>query len=313
VYHGIPGVNPGLKGTGSFSFTAPEGGGEYYLYYTYSLQYTCEAAIAEYCKREKTQIGTVITDEERQLFVSVSNARLNGQSGFIEVNPGDTVKGTLDYHVWNPGNCPGCIVQIVPGFGETPITCVYHGIPGVNPGLKGTGSFSFTAPKTEGTYIVYYTTSLQYTCDDAMAEYCKRRKTQIGMVVVKRGVVIFPGIYSRFSLRYTVIDMYISVNKEAYSNKIYDLEIFPENQRPQWDRIEVLEAPKGWNFEKIGNGVRFYTETNPLIICQGVTFRFRVEAESISWFIRGYVTDKTHRRLGMIVSTRQRLYSFYIR
>lgn len=120
------------------------------------------------------------------------------------------------------------------------------------------------------------------------------------------------GIFSTFRIRYDVVELYIRVNKEAYSNKIYDIEILPEDQQPKWDSVEAIEAPEGWSFEKVGSGVRFYTETNPLLICQGVKFTFRVKAERTSWYMRIHVTDQTHQSMGMIVSTRPWLYYFYL-
>ncbi|MBU7025436.1 MAG: metallophosphoesterase [Theionarchaea archaeon] len=120
------------------------------------------------------------------------------------------------------------------------------------------------------------------------------------------------GIYTAFNIRYDVVELYILVNKEAYSNKIYGVEILRDAQQPEWDNIEPLEAPEGWNFKKIGNGVRFYTGTNPLLKCQGVKFKFGVTAESISWYMRIHVTDQVYRNMGMIVSARQKLYYFYL-
>jgi len=120
------------------------------------------------------------------------------------------------------------------------------------------------------------------------------------------------GIYSTFNLRYDVVELFIRVNKEVYSNMIYDIEILPEIQEPVWDSVEALEAPAGWSFEKIGCRVRFYTETNPLLKCQGVKFKFKVRAEKISWYMRIHVTDKAHENMGMTLSTRWWLYHYYM-
>ena len=120
------------------------------------------------------------------------------------------------------------------------------------------------------------------------------------------------GIFSTFNLHYDVVELYIRVHKEDYSDRIYEIKILPEYQQPRWKSIEVLETPEGWSCEKIGNGVRFYTETNPLLLCQGVKFKFRVKAERrISWYLRIHVTDQDHQDIGMIVTMRW-LYRFYL-
>ncbi len=186
VYNGIPGLSPGKLGTGSFTLTAPKTEGEYRLYYTYSLQYTCDAALAEYNKRTKTQIGTVRAKEQCNFYLSVNDVSLNNGGSFITVKPGGTVKGTLRYQLWNPSTCPQCIAQIVVGLDNTPISCVYNGIPGTCPGKSGTGSFQFTAPTDEGPHYLYYTYSLQYTCNAALAEYNKRPKTLIATVRMRK-------------------------------------------------------------------------------------------------------------------------------
>jgi len=126
------------------------------------------------------------------------------------------------------------------------------------------------------------------------------------------------GIYSTFNYYYdvvnehNVVELYIRVNKEAYSNMIYDIEIFPETQRPSWESVEALEPPEGWSFEKVGSGLKFYTDTNPLLLCQGVKFKFKVKAERISWVMRTHVTDQDHHNMGMIISTRWWLYNYYL-
>ena len=112
------------------------------------------------------------------------------------------------------------------------------------------------------------------------------------------------GIYSTFTLYDDIVELSIHVNEESCSNKIYDIEILPDAQIPQWESVEALEAPEGWSSEKIGDGVRFYTETKPLLIGQWVKFKFRVKAKRISWNIHIYLTNQHHRNIGMIVSTR---------
>lgn len=82
------------------------------------------------------------------------------------------------------------------------------------------------------------------------------------------------GMYSFFDQHYDTVDLYVRVTGEDYSRVIYDIEIIPEYQIPSWDFVEGIEAPPAWSFEKMDNGVRFFTKTNPLIKCQLTRFRF---------------------------------------
>jgi hypothetical protein len=119
---------------------------------------------------------------------------------------------------------------------------------------------------------------------------------------------ILTGIHSTFNLSGDIIEMYVRVVNSVYDGKIYDIEIFLEVQQPPWESIEVLEVPQGWTYEKVDGGVRFYTETHPLITCQRVKFVFKVRAARISWYIRLHLTDEYHENLGEIVSTRWGLF-----
>lgn len=130
-------------------------------------------------------------------------------------------------------------------------------------------------------------------------------------VIGKPRASILTGISSTFNLYHDVVELHIRVVKEAYSNNIYGIEILQDLQQPIWDNVEAIEAPEGWSFEKIGNGVKFYTETNPLLMCQRTKFVFRVKATKISWFIKIHVIGHVHQNIGMMVSTRQWLYRYY--
>lgn len=101
-----------------------------------------------------------------------------------------------------------------------------------------------------------------------------------------------------------MVELYVHVVSEDLSNKIYDIEILPEAQQPPWENAEGLMAPEGWAHEKLGNGVRFYTKTRPLIKCKEVIYEFRVQG-TISEKIRLHITDTNHENLGMVISTRK--------
>ena len=123
---------------------------------------------------------------------------------------------------------------------------------------------------------------------------------------------VFTGVHSIFDFHYDVVDLYVRVNDEDYSKMIYDIEILREDQDTTWTGIDVVETPEGWDYEELCCGVRFFTETNPLVQCQRVKFSFRVDAEKISWYIKAHVTDEAHVSIGMIVSVRWRLHYFYL-
>ncbi|KYK36865.1 MAG: hypothetical protein AYK19_00810 [Theionarchaea archaeon DG-70-1] len=117
---------------------------------------------------------------------------------------------------------------------------------------------------------------------------------------------ILSGIRSNYKLpSRDVIDLYIHVVDEDLSGKIYDIEILPEVQDPEWESADGLKSPQGWKFEKMGDGVRFYTETAPLLMCQGVWFTFKIGRKGPLQDIRLHVTDKNHENLGIVVSKRK--------
>jgi hypothetical protein len=120
------------------------------------------------------------------------------------------------------------------------------------------------------------------------------------------------GVYSTYNLfPDNVIELNVRVVGDFYSDKIYDIEIFPESQNPPWYGIDAIEAPEGWSYEKIGNGIRFYTLTDPLIKCQPRKFIFRVWGIRISRYIEIHITDKDHENLGVILSTWWQLKKVY--
>ncbi len=119
------------------------------------------------------------------------------------------------------------------------------------------------------------------------------------------------GVHSSFDVWGDTVDLSIRVANRDLSGKIYNIEIFPACQIPYWDSVEGVEAPEGWSFKKMDNGVRFYTEENPLLTCQLTRFRFRVQGRRISWYIRIHVADSEHEYMGVIVSTRKVIWWLY--
>ena len=111
------------------------------------------------------------------------------------------------------------------------------------------------------------------------------------------------GIHAVYTLSRGVMELDIHVVDEDYFGKIYSIEIYPQVQVPSWDTVEGIQAPKGWNVEKTGDGVRFYTETNPLTQ-QRTTFKFKVNAKRISWYIRIYAANEVHDTIGILLGNR---------
>lgn len=156
----------------------------------------------------------------------------------------------------------------------------------------------------------------KFRVDGTISRYIKVHLTdkdgknigEIVSVLVYTPKSILGGMHSTFTLQYNVVELYIRVVDETNSSMIYSIEIFPEDQQPAWDSVEGIEAPEGWSFEKIDNGVRFYTETNPLLRCQRTRFIFKVRAIRISWYMRVHLTNEYYWNIGEIVSTRWWLY-----
>ena len=78
------------------------------------------------------------------------------------------------FRVWSPRRCPGCIVQIVVGYQEQPLGCLYDGKPGPFPGVTGRNKLTFPLPPGEEPFEpidVRYKVTLAYTCEQAMEMY----------------------------------------------------------------------------------------------------------------------------------------------
>ena len=116
------------------------------------------------------------------------------------------------------------------------------------------------------------------------------------------------GVYSVFDLQHDTVDLYVRVVDENYSGMIYDIEILLEDQMLPWDFVDGIKAPPGWSFEEIDDGLRFFTETDPLLTCHLTRFRFRVQGERIPLYMRVHVTDSEGRNMGILISVMRWLY-----
>ncbi|MCK4637276.1 MAG: hypothetical protein KAT49_05295, partial [Methanomicrobia archaeon] len=77
----------------------------------------------------------------------------------------------------------------------------------------------------------------------------------------KKEKSILTPISSRFTVSGDIIEIEIHVGEYiGGSNRIYDLEIFPDAQNPKWKSVEIVDPPEGWKSEKIDNDIRVYGE-----------------------------------------------------
>ena len=113
-----------------------------------------------------------------------------GQGQQAYVNRGATVTVEYSGQVWSHPGCPGCIDQVVIGLEDEPIDCIYHGIPGIHPGRKFSGSISFTAPTERGTYRIFGIVAMQYTCEAAKRWY--REHPELRFYLATLGVEVYP-------------------------------------------------------------------------------------------------------------------------
>jgi hypothetical protein len=99
-------------------------------------------------------------------YLQVNSVNLNGSGSQISVGPGDTVTGTISYQFWDNGN-PTAIWQIwaLLGYGN-PSDCLWSGVPGGQPGVSRTDSWTFSAPQQAGTYSVLIMPIALFHCGD---------------------------------------------------------------------------------------------------------------------------------------------------
>jgi len=108
-------------------------------------------------------------------------------------------------------------------------------------------------------------------------------------------------INSTFKVEDNVIELHICTG-EAFSEAIYTIEILPKIQDPPWESAEGLEAQYNWYVEEMDNGVKFYSENNPLFSSQGITVKFRVQAKEISDRMKLHATDKNYEKKVILIA-----------
>jgi hypothetical protein len=110
---------------------------------------------------------------------SLEGINIGGQGQVCNVNPGETVSGSLTYQIYSGAGNPSEINQGFLIMSWTPTwpasagyyISIWDDISGVYPGVTKTASFSFTAPSSQGTYYLYWCGGAEYSMSDAVARY----------------------------------------------------------------------------------------------------------------------------------------------
>ena len=120
----------------------------------------------------------------------------------------------------------------------------------------------------------------------------------------ERTKILLTGVSSTFTIKHGKVEIEVHVSTKGLSERIYNIEIFPDDQDPRWKSVEYIEGaelPAGWACQRKIDGVRFYTEDNPLKECEPVKFRLKIRPEEIVkdnkiHSIRVHLTDKNRGR-----------------
>jgi hypothetical protein len=119
-------------------------------------------------------------------YLQVNSVDLNGGGSQISVSPGDTITGTISYQFWDNGN-PSAIWQIwaLLGYGN-PSACLWSGVPGGQPGVSRTDSWTFSAPTNPGSYPVLIMPIALYGCSDLASQPSQNWPSQlpVGQITV---------------------------------------------------------------------------------------------------------------------------------
>jgi hypothetical protein len=97
----------------------------------------------------------------------------------------------------------------------------------------------------------------------------------------------------------------VHVVDPAFDRKIYDMEIFPNEQTPPWPAGQPISGPQGWQPVFMPTYIGWVTANNPLITCQPVQFGVMLPpTAAIGDAISLHMTDQSHNNLGYVTSTR---------
>ena len=115
--------------------------------------------------------------------VTYTSVSLNDGGNTITVEPGASITfSTAGTYTHTSGYCPGCIVQFYARMNDVFNLCL------LNSGTQGGGSFSgsttFTAPSTPGTYYINPAGSLMYSCQDSKSASTTFSSSTLATIVV---------------------------------------------------------------------------------------------------------------------------------
>jgi hypothetical protein len=175
VYDDQPGA-AGVSGTASYSLTAPNTAGVYYLAYDEGSDYYCNATSSAWWNGTPPDpntriIGRVVVGSNvakyQDASVKISGVHLNGKGNDVTVKHGSTVTVKASYAIRDV-SCAGCIEQIQVGLNtaSAPKKCIYDAIPGATY-KTGTAKFTLKAPAKPGSYFVAFDKSAEFSCTTA--------------------------------------------------------------------------------------------------------------------------------------------------
>lgn len=161
IYNGTPSVCPATSnGHYSQRVNAPAEPGTYQVYVHPDQNYQCNPA----AYKPTTPAGTITVQADCSNSSSVS-LNMNGAGNNISVKPGQIVQMEMDYYLANQSSCRTCFSQLMLGYDNQYLVCLFDGTPGVCPtGSTGRASYRFTAPAIPGTYKIAYNFTQDYSC-----------------------------------------------------------------------------------------------------------------------------------------------------
>lgn len=122
--------------------------------------------------------------------INIQSVNIAGQGQVATVSPGASVNTAVGFFIQDTG-CPGCIDQILIGIANDDMGlnaaqgCVYNGLPGTA-GVSGSGSVTFNAPTTPGTYYLRFRKGQDFSCKLGWwnVNFTPAANTNIGILVV---------------------------------------------------------------------------------------------------------------------------------
>ncbi|MFH1176722.1 MAG: hypothetical protein V1750_04880, partial [Acidobacteriota bacterium] len=116
-------------------------------------------------------------------------------AGSEVVTPGPDRRVELDlaWELANTSSCPTCIDQLVVTLEDTPLECIFDGVPALWPTPSaGSRRLAFTAPSAPGTYRLAAFLACTYSCGEAIAVAASAHKVPFAALVVGDEVSVFP-------------------------------------------------------------------------------------------------------------------------